>query len=192
MVRERIIGAAMEAMEESGIRFTMSDLAAKLAVSKRTLYEYFSSKEELIGVIVDNFLADLDQQLESVAHDKDLTLIDKVKAIQQIYPMKYGLNMDRALSDIRQQFPDEWAKAERLRRKIWNVVEEILQKAISANYLRPVNPAIIRILYDGITDHLSNSRFLAQNNLTMHDLIAILGDIILYGLVTSEHREDDE
>lgn len=33
---------------ETGTQFTMDTLAARLNISKRTLYEHFSSKEELV------------------------------------------------------------------------------------------------------------------------------------------------
>ena len=36
-MKMRIMAAAMEEMNEFGVRFTMSNLAARLAISKRTL-----------------------------------------------------------------------------------------------------------------------------------------------------------
>ena len=40
-MRTRIMSAAMEEMNEQGTRFTMAMLAARLGISKRTLYEHF-------------------------------------------------------------------------------------------------------------------------------------------------------
>lgn len=48
-LRERILAAAMEAFATHGIReIRMDDIAAKLGISKRTLYEVFVDKETLL------------------------------------------------------------------------------------------------------------------------------------------------
>ena len=52
-MRSRIITAALVEMDEHGVRFTMNNLAARLGISKRTLYEHFDSKEVLVEAIVD-------------------------------------------------------------------------------------------------------------------------------------------
>ena len=66
-MRPRIMTAALAEMDEHGVRFTMNNLAARLAISKRTLYEHFESKEVLVEAIVDAIITDLQvQRLEIV------------------------------------------------------------------------------------------------------------------------------
>lgn len=48
-LRERIITEAMDAFTKNGIKnITMDDIANRLAISKRTLYETFKDKEDLL------------------------------------------------------------------------------------------------------------------------------------------------
>lgn len=48
-LRERIVVTAMDAFASEGIKcITMDDIASSLGISKRTLYEVFSNKEELL------------------------------------------------------------------------------------------------------------------------------------------------
>lgn len=48
-LRERIIATAMQAFTTEGIKsITMDDIASSLGISKRTLYEVFANKEELL------------------------------------------------------------------------------------------------------------------------------------------------
>ena len=48
-LREVILKAAMKAFTEKGIRAVkMDDIAESLAISKRTMYEIYATKEELL------------------------------------------------------------------------------------------------------------------------------------------------
>lgn len=48
-VRERIVHAAAELFPQYGIKaVSMDEIARKISISKRTLYEYFTDKEELL------------------------------------------------------------------------------------------------------------------------------------------------
>ena len=40
-MREKIIDAAIEEFTQNGLKFTMSDLAKKLGISKKTIYTVF-------------------------------------------------------------------------------------------------------------------------------------------------------
>lgn len=48
-LKERILTVAMQAFKQHGIRnVRMDDIATTLAISKRTIYETYSNKEELL------------------------------------------------------------------------------------------------------------------------------------------------
>lgn len=51
-VKEKILAAAAIMIEEQGISFRMDDLAKALTISKRTLYEQFRSKYEIVETIL--------------------------------------------------------------------------------------------------------------------------------------------
>ena len=45
----KIINSTIDIFREKGVKFTMDDIANKLGVSKRTLYENINSKEVLLS-----------------------------------------------------------------------------------------------------------------------------------------------
>lgn len=51
-MKKRILEAAVKEIELHGAAFRMDDLAKRLNISKRTLYENFYSKNEIIEKIV--------------------------------------------------------------------------------------------------------------------------------------------
>lgn len=57
-MKDKILKVAEKVITRRGTKFTMDELAAALNMSKRTLYEQFASKEELIETI---FLVRMDR-----------------------------------------------------------------------------------------------------------------------------------
>ena len=61
-------------IEEQGISFRMDDLAKALTISKRTLYEQFRSKHEIVETILVHGAEDFYRQHENIVNNKSLTV----------------------------------------------------------------------------------------------------------------------
>src|SRR5947209_20504960 len=56
-VKERILEKAHELFHRYGIRsVSMDDIAAQLGMSKKTLYQYYADKDELVNAVFDQVL----------------------------------------------------------------------------------------------------------------------------------------
>ena len=78
-LKERILVTSMRAFKEHGIRSVrMDDIATTLGISKRTIYEIYSNKEELLldGIMREDKARKLDSQL--YAQDKSHTVMDLI------------------------------------------------------------------------------------------------------------------
>ena len=73
-VKEKILTAAAIMIEEQGISFRMDDLAKALTISKRTLYEQFRSKHEIVETILVHGAEDFYRQHENIVNNKSLTV----------------------------------------------------------------------------------------------------------------------
>lgn len=55
-ISEKILAACRKLIEQKGFRgFTMDELALNAGVSKRTVYKYYKSKDEIIEKVIDVF-----------------------------------------------------------------------------------------------------------------------------------------
>ncbi len=63
-MQERILEAFLEEARESGLKFTMDDLAKRLAISKRTLYENFSSETLILETLIERTSDDMIRKTE--------------------------------------------------------------------------------------------------------------------------------
>ncbi len=184
MLRNRIMKAAMEEINQHGIKFTMSNLARRLGVSKSTLYENFNSKENLIGSIVDALFDDIRQQESSYFKDEHVSVKEKLKVLLVSNPRLFGPINDRVIDDIQRHMPDEWAKIQRFRDEKWQIIVKLLNQGIAEGSIRPINLAVVQKMFIGSTNEILNYSFLTQNNLAMNEALTNMADILIHGLLT--------
>ena len=74
-LRDRIVATAIDAFTKNGIKtITMDDIANKLAISKRTLYETFKDKEDLLVECVQHQHREMEDFMVQVARKSDNVL----------------------------------------------------------------------------------------------------------------------
>jgi AcrR family transcriptional regulator len=81
-----IIEAAKVLFESKGIKKTsINEIANRIGVAKGLVYYYFSSKEELIEAVVEDFIEGVDEQLKSIMENDNLDFYLKLRAILDFY-----------------------------------------------------------------------------------------------------------
>jgi len=84
--KEELLQLSLSYFKKYGSKnVTMDDLATELAISKKTIYKYFNSKEELISECVGYLWAHFDSQTEEITRTK----IDPLTKIILLY--EFGL-----------------------------------------------------------------------------------------------------
>ena len=77
--REEILDGAIEAFREFGYeRVNMDQVAEKAGASKRTLYNHFSSKEELLQAVVGRYLKRQQEIKAAITYEKTQTLAEQM------------------------------------------------------------------------------------------------------------------
>lgn len=181
-MKDIIIHAAMEEIRMRGLRFTMQDLATRLKVSKRSLYENFSSKENLIDEMVDIILSDMTEK-EHAIFARDIPIPEKVEALLTIHPYDAEMFNTNVYEDLKRMYPQQWQKIENSRLERQRHVEVLLTQGIEEGTLRPFQVSLIgHILKDAFESFTSYS-FLAGNGLTYEKAMHNLLDILFKGML---------
>ena len=188
-MKMRIMTAAMEELNEYGIRFTMANLASRLAISKRTLYEHFDSKEVLIESIVDIIILDMQTQRMRILEDSQLSLKEKLLKMLSVRPTAFIKLEDRVKLDLRRQFPGLWKRAHESAEAQWDMIDEVLREGIEAGCFRPIYVPVVRKLLQGAVNEISEYEFLLEQRKTFHEMIGFITDIVIYGIMRPEQQE---
>jgi AcrR family transcriptional regulator len=130
--RDRILAAAASLFETNGFEGTTTDeIAAAAAVTKRTLYRYVGSKEQLLFEIHENFLRDL---------------LEEVSASEGPPPARFRKMVHSHINDLAANLRDVKVFFEEGKHLTGTKREELVQRRDS--YERAVN----EILSDGVHD----------------------------------------
>ncbi len=165
----------------------MDDLAARTGISKRTIYRYFRSKEEIIVAVMEDLMHGIEKDtrmaMEASEHpvEKITGAIGVVlRNIRQIQPL--------ALYDVQKHYPQLWERVEQFRaEKIQKIFEDLLVEG-GHDCFRKVNPKIFTTaLLAGIRT-VVNPNFIMENNLSPDETIQSLFDLFLNG-ITMEKTE---
>ena len=62
--KEKYTVQAFEIFKVKGLTLNMEEIAQNLGITKKTLYNNFSSKQELIGTVVNYFYSELDNKIQ--------------------------------------------------------------------------------------------------------------------------------
>jgi AcrR family transcriptional regulator len=185
MVRQRIIREALELFVRSGVKSTtMDDLAKYMGISKRTIYENFEDKEDLLIACIDSFHREKEAFVEMLFRTAD-NVMEAILIFLRKGATQWRFDM---LNDIRKYYPQVYRDhVERIRQNECAKIAGFVQRGISEGVFRgDLNPEIIAYAFNRLAD-MFNSR-----ELDGFSFVKILDNIVitfLRGICTSKGAE---
>ena len=151
-MKEDIVKRALNDFMQYGFKtFTMDDLANKMGMSKKTLYEYFPSKNDLVE-------ATLDYALEISCKNADTFVQGEGSVIENVYRNQkkvqevFNINSDRPIWELQKYYPktyermeSEFAKSDAL------FIDKLLEKRWKEGLFRKdINVDFYKIFYTSV------------------------------------------
>lgn len=101
---QKILLAVQALIQKYGVRkFTVDQLASSLHISKKTIYNHFNSKDQIIGIYIKQITNSNYNKVKSLV-TSDLPFLEKIRAIIR-EERSYKLPVS-ALEDIKNYYPD--------------------------------------------------------------------------------------
>ena len=134
-VKEQILKGSADLFFHYGIKaITMDDIAKHLGISKRTIYENFPTKDDIVNTLLKDHLEDSKKQCEKRCAESKNAIEEIVSMMQHIREMFSKMNA-RTLMDLKKFHPKAWVEFEDFK-------QGFLMKIISNNLKRAWNPEI--------------------------------------------------
>lgn len=188
-MKQRILLGAKAELNERGIKFTMDDLARRLGMSKRTLYENFSSKEELIGSLLAEAVEEMKTKSQEIACDETLDMREKFRRMITVRPAISKVVPENFALDIKRCMPGEWEKLQSGLDEYWGKIEDLLQEGAAKGCFRPVFFPAVRMILRGAFLEFGNYKFLLEHKVTLNEMIDSVLDILMYGIIVQPDHE---
>ncbi len=193
--REIILQAALRVFAQKGFAATkMNDIAQQAGIGKGTLYEYFTSKEDLF---FETFFH-LFEQYDQIFQEKlQLTPnpIEKIKLIIQIYFVEFTqqnfdfmqIMMDYWMASARQHHHQNFNLLSLYKNYI-QLIAQILQEGIEQNIFRPHNTQHYASILLGLLDGLFLQLFLEPQLFDVPAMGQSICEMFIHSL-TDSHKE---
>lgn len=184
-MRLKILQEAMELVEKNGINFQMEDLAHRLRISKRTVYEHFSSKQELIDAVINYIFSEMEAGDKNIATSEDSSTADKLKNVLLNFPIGINsFNIIGIITDIKQKYPHSWRIIDDHIQASWDSALFLINEGIETGEFRNVNPIMIKEILNVCMRDLLDYRFLIKNNITFEHAFGTLCDVVVNGITS--------
>lgn len=185
-VKIRILKLAYEKFLKHGFyRVSMDSLVEELRTSKSSLYNHFSSKEDLVKAVIDKINADINSYLENVIEDDNLNFKNKLVAISEFTKNMLSKVSDEFLKDLEISSPgvgDYYEKERSVRiRKYYKKIFEI---GIAEGVVREdINLDLILAIYLNLTVMPLRQEYHQLLNMENKNIYSDVQEIFLNGIL---------
>lgn len=191
LMRQKILEVAVEQFSRYGVRtVTMEDIARLSGVSKKTIYQEFKDKKELVKMAFGMLLNQDQEKLVGILSDGDGVIAHLIYTSKMIRERFANMN-PMAILEVQRYFPDSWEMFESFRDEIIVTdIVNVLERGKKLGYFREeINSEILaRMRVNQISAAFDPSSF---NNLaySLLDLHLEMMNHFLHGVFTEKGRQ---
>lgn len=188
---EKILEGAEALFMKYGIRsVTMDDIARHLAVSKKTLYQHFADKDDLVLKMSEEFLKRAFDQYDSIARSSKNS-VEELSKISMCMKRDMEHMNPSLLFDLQKYHPRAWNLwSEHKHKVISESVMRNIRKGIEDGFFRPeVNPEILAIIRIALIENAFNGEVFPRERFSLIDVQSQLFELFVHGLCTEKGKK---
>ena len=185
-VQEKISKCALSQFFKYGIKhITMDDIARELGMSKKTIYQFFKEKDDLVKHLCNCELKTQREELDEISHAAkdpihELMLIsNKMNVIMQhINPVFF--------MDLQKFHPEGFAQYQKFKneRVMHGVMQNIKRGIEMGVYRADIDPVFVAKYRMAQIDMMMFGNYFTYEKISFHKTHEILMDLFVYGICT--------
>ena len=173
----RIYEATIEEFREKGFKFTMDDMARRLGVSKKTIYQVVRDKESLFFDTATYIYEQIKRSEQAVMDDDRLTTVEKIKAILIAMPDSYSELDWRQIYQLENSYPRIFARVNTI---------ELLKRGIAEGVIRNIPIPVIKTMFEATLEKYMETTVLIDAGLTFDEAVQYTLDVLMDGISCKE------
>jgi AcrR family transcriptional regulator len=189
--REKILEGAEALFMKYGIRsVTMDDIARHLSVSKKTLYQHFADKDDLVYKMSELYLDRSTCKYEDIAKSSKNSIEELSKISVRMKSDLENLNPSM-LFDLQKYHSKAWGLyTDHKVKTISQSVVRNIRKGVDDGYYRPdINPDIMAITRLILIEAAFSSELFPKDRFNFIEVQTQLFDFFVHGLCTDKGRK---
>jgi AcrR family transcriptional regulator len=187
LLRRRILDFVRDRFLQEGFsRVPVDEIAAGLAMSKKTFYLGFPSKDHLVREVIHEVMFDVRTTLDGI-RNSDATFLMKLRTIL-LFLGQTGERIGKPfLHDLQRHMPDAWDEIQTFRReRITETFSRLIDQGIREGYIRStVNKRVFFRAYLAAIDAVATPSVLMAESFSMREAVANIVEIFFRGILTA-------
>ncbi|KYG59515.1 TetR/AcrR family transcriptional regulator [Planococcus maritimus] len=184
-MKNRIIQAFIEETRNNGIKFTMDNLAKRLGISKRTLYENFSSKLEILETIIDQAFTEYNSRAQAIREDDALDLQEKIHQLIVLIPNHNDFFDLRVLEQLKRYYPEQWQRVDREMNQ-WEDLKQLLEQGMETGLIKQQNIDLLMKMILNVVNISLDQQFFSEQSISIKEAVEAMSELLVDGFVKSE------
>ncbi|MBA3970639.1 MAG: TetR/AcrR family transcriptional regulator [Bacteroidetes bacterium] len=184
--KDRIVKGAEELFFKYGIKsITMDDIAKHLAVSKKTIYQYFADKNELVEILMTMRLKEDECEFQQIHQDSENMVVEFFNMMKHMGVMFAKIN-PIIFYDLQKYHPTAWKLFKEFKQDCMaRMVESTIDRGIKEGLVRSdLNAKILSRLRIEQVEMGFDMEIFPPDKFKMLDVQIALIDHFLYGICT--------
>jgi len=168
---------------------TMDEIASELKMSKKTIYKFFPSKEDLVMAIAKHFMNRMKSKIVP-ALSSDKNAIEKLGELIKILAGASEKISTKRMEEMKKHFPGIWNEIDSFRTKMMfeNITKVINQGKVEGLFIDYPTSIIMNMLVASIRS-VVNPDFILNNNFSIIEAARTAFKILIGGIVTEKGKK---
>ena len=170
-VRNKYLVKLLPIMRQRGFsHMRIDDIVRFMDISKATFYKYFSSKEEVVELMMEMVIDYLHQATAKV-EDESAPYIERFQHVFGQAVVVASYLSDAFLLDVRQIFPSLWERVQQVQQERQRRIQHFYEQGVAAQMFHPINPLLIIIENELVLRTIMEPAFLMEHDETLRSLL---------------------
>lgn len=190
-IKRKILKGAENLFMKYGVRsISMDDIARHLSVSKKTLYQHFADKEDIVTITCQSHIEGVSKEFEEIKNSSK-NAIDELAKISLCLKQNSEEMNPSLLFDLQKYHPKAWGVWLNHKNKfIRESVVRNLKQGIEEGYFRPeINMEVIATMRLELVQLAFDDQIFPPSQFKLSEVQVQIFDHFVYGLVTEKGRK---
>lgn len=190
-VKDRILDVAQALFVKRGVRnVNVDEICHELGISKKTFYQFYQSKEDLVGSMVDKHLQEINSSFES-----DLEGMDAIEVLIYVFNHRNKENFmvhKKIGDDIDKYYHDTFvAHTKKAFKCVWEGMLKYVDRGIEEGYFRAdidkqAMLLLLSMLHKSMVAYIDGEFIAPGRRLSAHALDQAYKDIVTHTILTEK------
>ncbi len=190
-LKKRILDISLQWFFDFGFAsVSMDEISRELGISKKTLYQHFSSKKQLLREGLENRVEQIARGLDSILGREDLDYPRRLTQLMKFMSENLPRPSRRFFGDMT-RVPDVWRPVHQRRGEvIRSRFGRLFREGVKGGFLREdLGPDFLLLVFTALIENVMNPKVLAEQPLSAAQAFERICSVLWLGVLTEKGRE---